>query len=150
MESYLRPGRESAGVRRDLRKFLRAVNPRYTIEAAEKLKAFDKPVLLPWAAEDKLFPLDYPRRFAAALPNARVEVIPNSRTFVPEDQPEALADAIASFMREPAAVVAQPRGGQVASVETNIRRTAGHADVDNDRGHLSMTTGRRQGSSRRT
>jgi hypothetical protein len=31
-----------------------------------------------------------------------VEVIPDARTFAPEDQPEALADAIASFVREPA------------------------------------------------
>jgi len=38
MDAYLRPGRESAGVRRDLRKFLRAVDKRYTLEAAEQLK----------------------------------------------------------------------------------------------------------------
>jgi pimeloyl-ACP methyl ester carboxylesterase len=101
MESYLRPGRESAGVRRDLRKFLRAVDKRYTLEAAAKLRGFDKPVLLAWAADDKLFPLDYPRRFAAELPDARLEVIPDSYTFVPEDQPAALAKAIAAFVREP-------------------------------------------------
>jgi pimeloyl-ACP methyl ester carboxylesterase len=51
---------------------------------------------------DKLFPFDYPTRFAAGLPNARVGVIPDARTFAPEDQPEALAGAIAAFVREPA------------------------------------------------
>jgi pimeloyl-ACP methyl ester carboxylesterase len=101
MDSYLRPGRTSAGVRRDLRKYLRAVDPQYTIDLAEKMKRFDKPVLLAWGEEDKLIPLEYARRFAADVPNARLEVIPDSRTFVPEDQPEALADAIGSFVREP-------------------------------------------------
>jgi len=107
MDSYLGPARASAGVRRDLKTFLRAVDPRYTLEAAATLGTFDKPVLLPWAAEDKLFPLEYPRRFAAALPNARVEVIPDSYTFVPEDQPALLADAIGSFMRSGPASTAQ-------------------------------------------
>ena len=97
-DAYLRPARESAGVRRDLRKFLRAVDSRHTLAAAETLKGFEKPVLLAWAAEDKLFPLDYPRRFASELPDARLELIPDSYTFVPEDQPEALADAIGRFI----------------------------------------------------
>jgi pimeloyl-ACP methyl ester carboxylesterase len=107
MESYLRPARESAGARRDLRKFLRAVDPKYTIDAARRLEEFHKPVLLAWGADDKLFPLEYPRRLAAALPDARLEVIPDSSTFVPEDQPRALADAIAAFVRRPAPAAAE-------------------------------------------
>ena len=106
MESYLRPGRTSRGVRRDLRKFLRAVDPRYTIDAVVKLTQFDKPVLVAWAADDRLFPLDYPRRFVAALPNARLEIIEDSYTFVPEDQPKALAQKILSFAGRQAAVAA--------------------------------------------
>lgn len=102
VDSYLGPGRGSAGVRRDLRAYLRAVDNRYTLDAAERLKAFDKPVLLAWAEEDRLFPLEHPRRMAEELPNARLEVIPDSYTFVPEDQPEALADAIRAFVRTPA------------------------------------------------
>lgn len=98
IDAYLGSSRASAGVRRDLRKFLRAVDKRYTLDAAERLKSFPKPVLLAWAAEDKLFPLDYPRRFAEELPNAQLEVIPDSYTFVPEDQPEALAESIARFI----------------------------------------------------
>jgi len=74
----------------------------YTLEAAEKLKSFAKPVLLVWGNDDKLFPLEYPRRFAGALPNARLEVIADSRTFTPEDQPAAMAELISRFVREPA------------------------------------------------
>ena len=104
MDSYLRPGRVSKATRRDLRKFLLAVDKRYTIAAAEKLRQFGKPILLAWAEQDKLFPLEYPRLFAREVPTARLEVIPDSYTFVPEDQPEELAALIAAFVREPVAV----------------------------------------------
>jgi len=106
IDSYLAPGRASRGVRRDLGKVFGSVDARYTIEAAEKLKSFDKPVLLAWAAEDKLFPVEYARRLAAELPDATLEEIDDSYTFIAEDQPERLADAIASFVRRPAAVSA--------------------------------------------
>ena len=106
VDSWLKPGRSSGGVRRDLGKVFGSVDARYTIEAAEKLKSFDKPVLLAWASEDKLFPVEYARRLASELPNATIEEIPDSYTFIAEDQPERLADVIAAFVRRPAAVSA--------------------------------------------
>jgi pimeloyl-ACP methyl ester carboxylesterase len=106
VESWLAPGRKSAGVRRDFAKVASGADARYTLEAAEKLKSFEKPVLFAWALEDKLFPIDYPRRLAAELPDATVEEIPDSYTFVPEDQPDRLAEAIAAFVRRPGAVSA--------------------------------------------
>ena len=84
----------------------RGAEARYTLEAAEKLKSFDRPVLLAWAVEDKLFPLEYAHRLAAELPDATVEEIHDSYTFIPEDQPDRLADAIATFVRRPASVSA--------------------------------------------
>lgn len=106
IESYLGPGRASRGIRRDLHKVLRGVDPRHTLAAAEKLAAFRRPVLLAWATEDRLFPVEYARRLAASLPDATLEEIEDSYTFVPEDQPERLADAIAAFVRRPDAVSA--------------------------------------------
>jgi pimeloyl-ACP methyl ester carboxylesterase len=106
VDSWLAPGRGSAGVRRDLAKFLRGIDSRYTIEAAEKLKSFDRPVLLVWAVEDKLFPIEHARRFAADVPDGTLVEVHDSYTFIPEDQPEQLADAIAAFVRRPAAVSA--------------------------------------------
>ena len=41
-----------------------------------------------------------PTASPALLPDARVEEIEDSLAFVPEDQPERLADAIARFVRE--------------------------------------------------
>jgi pimeloyl-ACP methyl ester carboxylesterase len=106
VDSWLKPWRSSGAIRRDLGKMFRGVDARYTIEAAQKLESFQKPVLLAWATEDKLFPLEYARRFAEAVPDGTLEEIDDSYTFIAEDQPERLADAIASFVRRPAPVSA--------------------------------------------
>ena len=92
VDEWLGPVRTSRGVRRDIGKIFRAVDSSYTLEAAEKLKSFDKPVLLAWATEDKLFPVEYARRLASELPNATIEEIPDAYTFIAEDQPERLAE----------------------------------------------------------
>jgi pimeloyl-ACP methyl ester carboxylesterase len=97
MDSYLQPVRRSAGVRRDVRRFLRAVHRRYTLAAADSLGAFDRPVLLAWGEDDRLFPLSLAERLAALLPDARVIPVAGARTFVPEDQPEVLAKLVAEF-----------------------------------------------------
>ncbi|HEV3094882.1 MAG TPA: alpha/beta hydrolase [Solirubrobacteraceae bacterium] len=96
-DAWLRPFLTNRSIRRDTAAFIRAVNARDTISAAERLRYFQQPVLLAWASEDRLFPLEHAHRLAAILPNARVEEIHDSYTFVPEDQPERLAELIADF-----------------------------------------------------
>jgi pimeloyl-ACP methyl ester carboxylesterase len=106
VDEWQAPIRTSRGVRRDVGKIFRAFDSHYTLEAAEKLKGFDKPVLVAWASEDKLFPVEYARRLATELPDATLVEIDDSYTFIPEDQPERLAEAIATFVRRPATVSA--------------------------------------------
>jgi pimeloyl-ACP methyl ester carboxylesterase len=96
-ESYLGPSRRDPAVRRDLRRFLRGVHRRHTLAAAEALPGFAKPVLLAWAAADRLFPIKLAHRLAAVLPRATVVTIEDSRTFVPEDQPAELARLVVDF-----------------------------------------------------
>ncbi|WP_410635863.1 alpha/beta fold hydrolase [Amycolatopsis sp. cmx-4-83] len=96
-QAYLGQLRKSAGVRRDLRKLLREVHPRHTLAAAEKLRTFDRPVLLAWAAEDKLFPIRLAHRLAALLPDAKLVEVPDSYTFISEDQPAVLARHVVEF-----------------------------------------------------
>jgi pimeloyl-ACP methyl ester carboxylesterase len=103
MRSYTQPIRISAGVRRDMARMLRAVDKRYAFEAARRLRNFDKPALVLWAANDRIFPLDHGRRLAELLPQGRFETIANSRTFIPEEQPEELAGRIRGFLAEDAA-----------------------------------------------
>jgi pimeloyl-ACP methyl ester carboxylesterase len=98
-DAYLKPYFEHAGVRRDLRKVLAGISTRYTLDAAAKLSGFDRPVLITWAPEDKIFPLEHAHRLADILPDARVVEVPDSYSFVPEDQPERLAELIADFAR---------------------------------------------------
>ncbi len=99
MNVYLDPPRRSAGVRRDLKKVLTSVKNCYTLEAAEKLKRFDKPTLLVWAKEEKFFPVEMARRLASNMPEAKLELIEDSYTFIPEDQPEKLAQLLGDFVR---------------------------------------------------
>jgi pimeloyl-ACP methyl ester carboxylesterase len=95
--SFTKPARR-AEIRDDLRRFLVTIDNRHTIDAAEKLPAFTKPVLLAWAEEDKLFPIDLAHRLAKVLPNASVTAIADSYTFIPEDQPVELAKLITWFI----------------------------------------------------
>jgi pimeloyl-ACP methyl ester carboxylesterase len=103
VDSYGLPPLVSAGVRRDVKKLFRTAEPRYTLEAAERLREFDRPALIAWAPEDVFFPEADARRLAQVLPDARLEWIQDSYIFSPEDQPERVAELIRSFVREPAA-----------------------------------------------
>ena len=99
--SWLEPPQRDPGVRRDLTKVIRGVDPRYTLEAAGKLEQFDRPVLLAWTPEKDFFKWEHAERLAKTFPDARLERIEDSYTFVPEDQPEQLARLISDFARKP-------------------------------------------------
>ncbi|HWX96390.1 MAG TPA: alpha/beta hydrolase [Solirubrobacteraceae bacterium] len=99
--AWLQPARTSRAIRREIAALLKGISPRYTLEAAERFARFTKPVLIAWAPEDRFFKLRYAERLAAAFPNGRLELIEDSYTFVPLDQPERTAELIGSFAREP-------------------------------------------------
>lgn len=104
MRSYTGPVRRDPAVRRDLARLLRAVDTRYTYEAAESLRGFDKPALVLWADGDKIFPREHGRRLAELLPQGHFELVADARTFIPEEQPERLAARVSSFIVEHARV----------------------------------------------
>jgi len=90
------------GVRRDTHKLTASFGDDAFMNAiAQELARFDKPALMAWAADDKFFPLEHAERLGARLPNARVEKIEHSRTWVMLDQPELTARLIREFVREP-------------------------------------------------
>jgi pimeloyl-ACP methyl ester carboxylesterase len=92
------------GVRRDLRRLTAALgDEEFMNQIAAELASFARPALLAWAADDKFFPARHARQLAAILPDARVEPIPGSRTWVMRDQPEHTARLIAEFARRAAA-----------------------------------------------
>jgi len=89
-----------ADVRRDATEFLKAISPKITLQAAEDLKRFDKPTLIAWAPDDKVFKWANGERLAREMPNARLERVEDSYAFVPVDQPARVADLIRAFVRE--------------------------------------------------
>jgi pimeloyl-ACP methyl ester carboxylesterase len=88
-------------VRRDTRRLIAALgDDAFMGQIAAELAGFTKPVLLVWAADDKFFPLEHARRLAGIIPNARLELIEGSRTWVMRDEPERTADLISRFARQ--------------------------------------------------
>lgn len=95
-DAFVAPVLNSSQARRDAAKFLRGVHKRDTLAAAEHFPQFQKPVLLVWGEDDKrVFPIKYAERLAREFPNAKLVKVPDSYTFVPVDQPKALAQALA-------------------------------------------------------
>ncbi|PXY27474.1 alpha/beta fold hydrolase [Prauserella muralis] len=96
MNSYVRPVIDRADIRVDGRKAIGAVSERYVQDAAHRLvREAPVPIHFVWAAEDRVFPLDHARRYAADL-DAKLHTVADSYTYVSEDQPEATARLIAS------------------------------------------------------
>ena len=67
------------------------------IEAAERLRDFERPVRFAWGADDRFFRIASAERLAAMLRDARIERIEDARTFVALDQPERVAELIGEF-----------------------------------------------------
>jgi len=103
VESYLSPAVRNPAVRWDAIKALRGLAPEHTLAAAECLGGFTGPALVAWNPEDHFFPFEHAQRLVELLPDARLVTIEDSHTFVPEDQPERLAEAIRDLMSRPAA-----------------------------------------------
>jgi pimeloyl-ACP methyl ester carboxylesterase len=99
-DRWLEPALTRPAIRRDLRKYAGDTSEgrRQLVSANSRLAGFGKPVLVVWAAEDKVMPIKAGRKLAASFPHSRFVEIPDSRTLIPIDQPQALAGAIASFV----------------------------------------------------
>jgi pimeloyl-ACP methyl ester carboxylesterase len=102
MDAWLEPVLAQRDVRRDLRKYvLSAKDGRRQLAAAtERLRDFDRPALVAWAAEDRVMPPEHGRRLAELLPQGRLVEIADSYTLIPLDQPAELATAMREFVRE--------------------------------------------------
>jgi pimeloyl-ACP methyl ester carboxylesterase len=93
-------------IRADMVAFLKAIDNRDTLQAANVLRDHSLATLLAWAPDDRIFPIRYAKRLQDMIPGARLETIADSRAFIPEDRPERLAELISEFARGGAAAVA--------------------------------------------
>jgi pimeloyl-ACP methyl ester carboxylesterase len=108
LDANMGPLIRNPGVRQDLARFLASVSSRYTLEAARSFPGFDRPVLIAWGLSDLFFSPRLALRLQHDFPLARLEAIPGSRAFVPEDRPEHLALLIEEFSQQDQS---QARGG---------------------------------------
>ena len=101
MDEWFRPLQTRPEIRRDLRKYALSIPPKSELlEWSERLRSFDRPVLVVWAAEDRVMPPEHGRRLAEILPQGRLIEISDSYTLIPEDQPGELARAIRGFVQD--------------------------------------------------
>jgi pimeloyl-ACP methyl ester carboxylesterase len=100
LDANMGPLIRDPGVRQDLARFLASVSSRYTLEAARSFPGFDRPVLIAWGLDDFFFSPRLALRLQHDFPFARLEAIPGSRAFVPEDRPGQLAELIQEFSRQ--------------------------------------------------
>jgi pimeloyl-ACP methyl ester carboxylesterase len=99
MDGWFRPMSTDAAIRRDLRKYVTSAPRRSVLlDWGQRSESFDRPVLVVWATEDRMMPLEHGRRLAALFPDARLVEIEDSYTFLPEDQPQQLTRAIRAFL----------------------------------------------------
>ncbi|OZC54650.1 alpha/beta hydrolase [Rhodococcus sp. 06-621-2] len=99
LDDWFAPASRSREIRRDLRKFCTGTPPRTTLlEWAARLASFPRPVLVVWATEDRMMPLEHAHRLENLFHDSRRVLIDNSWTLIPEDQPEKFAAAIREFV----------------------------------------------------
>ncbi len=97
--AFARPLAEDPGVRRDLVEVLARAEPSYTLAAVDGLRRFGRPALVAWADGDLFFPKADGERLARDL-GGRFEVVEDSRTLVPLDQPERTAELVEELLTE--------------------------------------------------
>jgi pimeloyl-ACP methyl ester carboxylesterase len=99
MDDWLRPLARRE-IRRDLAKYAGDAlrGRRDMLAATPALANFARPVLVAWAAEDRIMPPAHGRRLAEAFPAGQLVEIPDSYTLVPIDQPRALAGELRRFV----------------------------------------------------
>jgi pimeloyl-ACP methyl ester carboxylesterase len=100
-ESFSGPIRRDHRVADDLVAALAGERPQLLIDAAQAIPRFDRPVLLIWGDACDFFPMTGAQRLASDFPRATLVPVPGAKTWVPVDNPAAVADAIAKFVPTP-------------------------------------------------
>jgi pimeloyl-ACP methyl ester carboxylesterase len=100
-ESFFAPIRNDRRVADDLVAAMAGEQPQLLTDAARAIPGFGRPVLLIWGESCDFFPVAHARRLAGDFPSATLVTVPGAKTWVPVDNPAAVADAIATFVPAP-------------------------------------------------
>ncbi|MGH3402504.1 MAG: alpha/beta fold hydrolase [Streptosporangiaceae bacterium] len=96
LEPYLRPWLGPAGQAAYYRQVAQ-FDERYTREIEPRYGEISTPTLVLWGDQDAWLAPELGRQLTGAIPDARFALIPNAGHFLPEDQPQQVADALGSF-----------------------------------------------------
>lgn len=96
---YIHSFVKNAGIRKNFADVCRHWHPKHTLEAANLLQDFDKPVLVLWGDQDNgLFPRQQMEKLLQVFPHAKWQTIFNAKTYIQEDAPEQVIAAIQTFL----------------------------------------------------
>ncbi|OBI17723.1 alpha/beta hydrolase [Mycobacterium sp. E2327] len=95
--AWLQPCLKDSRIRRDMAALARSVARFDLTDVATRLPRFTEPVTLVWGQRDRCFTPGLGRRLAGLFSNAKLIEVPDAKTFVALDQPDAVIDAIATI-----------------------------------------------------
>ena len=97
VRDWLHPARTDPAVRADLTALIRAMRPAPLLAAAERLPVLAGRAAVVWGRRDRVFPPRDAERLAALL-GTSVTWLDDALTFVPNDRPGAVADAVRNVL----------------------------------------------------
>jgi pimeloyl-ACP methyl ester carboxylesterase len=100
-ESFSAPARRDRRVAGDFVAAWGGFHQQILVDAAGAIPRFDRPVLLVWGDKCGFFPMAHAERLAAEFPHATLVPVAEAKTWVPVDNPAAVAEAIAGFVPVP-------------------------------------------------
>lgn len=100
-ESFFGPARRDPQVAGDLVAAMAGFRPQLLLDAARAIPRFDRPVLLIWGDSCDFFPMTHARRLTSDFPRATLVSVPGAKTWVPVDNPAAVADTLIEFVPAP-------------------------------------------------
>jgi pimeloyl-ACP methyl ester carboxylesterase len=99
LQDYLSPWSDMR-VARSWMALAGAADCRYTLELLDALRADQRPKLLIWGQDDSFQPVSYAERFAAETPGTELVRVPGAGHIPMENDPAAVAGALAAFFRD--------------------------------------------------
>jgi haloalkane dehalogenase len=87
------------GSRRGMLELYRSFDLEQLAPYQGKLAELGVPALVLWGEQDDFLPEDYATRFAAEIPGAELVMLPNTRHFLFEDEPERCSSEVSEFLR---------------------------------------------------
>jgi pimeloyl-ACP methyl ester carboxylesterase len=93
---WIEPCLQDTRICRDLAALLRQVAKTDLTDVATRLPRFAKPVTLVWGQDDRVFTPSLGRRLAGVFSHGKLIEVPDAKTFVALDNPDAVIGAIAA------------------------------------------------------